>query len=99
MIHILAMTLCVTGFACLCAAMARHQKDFIGHKLETGASRQLRLIGGTILLLALSIDMAGLGAGYGAIAWCGHLTVAAALVLTHLNWAIARNITKTRTRD
>lgn len=96
MIHIFAITLCVTGFACLCAAMARHQKDFIGRKLETGAGRQLRMIGGTILLLALSIDMVGLSAGYGAIAWCGHLTVAAALVLTRLNWAIARNSTKTR---
>jgi hypothetical protein len=99
MIHILALLLCVTGFACLCAAMARHQKDFIGRKLEAGASRQLRLIGGAILLLALSIDMVGLGAGYGAVAWCGHLMVAAALVLTRLNWAISRNSAKSRLGD
>lgn len=90
MIHILAIGTCVLAFACLCAAMARHQKDFVGRSLDAVASRRLRRTGAAILLVALAMDLAGLGAGYGAVAWCGHLTVAAAGVLAGLNLKISR---------
>lgn len=90
MIHCLSIALCVVGFACLCAAMARHQPDFLGRKLDAGASRTVRHAGAIALMSGLAVSMIGFGAGYGAIAWCGHLTLAAGLVLFRLNRAIAR---------
>jgi hypothetical protein len=96
MTHIIAIALCIAGFASLCAAMVRHQPDFVGHKLDAGTGRLLRHAGGAILLAALAVDMIGLGAGYGAIAWCGHLTLGAALVLFRLNRTIARQPAKTK---
>ncbi|EIZ77421.1 hypothetical protein WSK_4035 [Novosphingobium sp. Rr 2-17] len=90
MIHGLAILIAITGFACLCTAMARHQKDVLGRKLAAPAARRLRMTGGTLMLFALAMDMIGLGAAYGAVAWCGHLTAGAALVLTGLNWKLAR---------
>ena len=96
MTHLIAIVLCVAGFAGLCAAMPRHQRDFLGRTLRAAAGRRLRIAGAGLLLLALAIDLAGLGAGYGTIAWCGHLTVAAALVLARLNRATARHSIKNR---
>lgn len=96
MTHIIAIALCIAGFACLCAAMVRHQPDFVGRKLETGTSHRLRHAGFALLLAALAVDMIGLGAGYGAIAWCAHLTLGAGLVLFRLNRAIARRPAKAR---
>ncbi|WP_420144710.1 DUF3325 domain-containing protein [Sphingobium sp.] len=96
MTHILSVALCIAGFACLCAAMTRHQPDFIGCKLDARTSRMIRRVGAAISLSALAINMIGLGAGYGAIAWCGHLTLGAALVLFCLNRLIARQPAKAK---
>ena len=96
MTHILSIALCIAGFACLCAAMARHQADVIGRKLKVRTSRMVRHGGATALLTALAVDMFGLGAGYGAIAWCGHLTLGAALVLFRLNSVTARQPTRAK---
>ena len=99
MTHLIAIALCITGFASLCAAMPRHQRMVVGRLLGDAAGRRLRLAGGAALLLALAVDLAGLGAAYGAIAWCGHLTVAAALVVARLNRASSRPSSKHRAGD
>lgn len=90
MIHGLAIIVAISGFAFLCAAMTRHQKDVLGRKVPVATARRIRITGGAILLFALAIDLIGLGAAYGAVAWCGHLTAGAAFVLTGLNWKVAR---------
>lgn len=90
MIHALAITVAVLGFACLCAAMVRHQKDVFGNPLTARSVRLFRVAGVISLLSALAVDMTCLGRGYGAVAWCGHLTVGAAFVLTGLNRTVAR---------
>lgn len=90
MIHALAIIVTTLGFACLCAAMARHQKDVFGHTLTARSARRLRIAGTIALLSALAVDMTCLGSAYGAVAWCGHLTTGAALVLTGLNRKAAR---------
>jgi hypothetical protein len=90
MTHILSIALCITGFACLCGAMTRHQPDFVGRKLDAKTDRMLRHGGAIALLAALAVDMAGLGGGYGAVAWCGHLMLGAAMVLFRLNRVTAR---------
>jgi len=64
--------------------MARHQKDLLGRTLPSPLQRWLRNAGGVFLLLALAIDMAGLGTAYGAIAWFGHLTIGAAMAVAIL---------------
>jgi hypothetical protein len=89
MIHILAICTSIFGFGCLCAAMARHQKDMLGRTLPRHAQRWLRWTGGAFLLVALATDMAGIGAAYGAIAWFGHLTIGAAMAVTGLKWKTA----------
>lgn len=86
MTHILAICASIIGLGCLCAAMARHQKDLLGRPLPPHAQRWLRRGGGVLLLVALAVDMAGLGAAYGAMAWFGHLTIGAAIALAGLKW-------------
>lgn len=90
MIHALAIIVTTLGFACLCAAMVRHQKDILGHTLAVRSARLLRVAGTIALLSALALDMTCLGSAYGAVAWWGHLTAGAALVLTGLNRKAAR---------
>jgi len=89
MIHIVAICASVLGFGCLCTAMARHQKDMLGRTLPSPVQRRIRKAGGALLLVALAIDMAGLGAAYGAVAWFGHLTIGAAMAVAVLKWKMA----------
>ena len=89
MIHILAICAAILGFGCLCAAMARHQKDMLGRTLPFPVQQQFRKAAFTLLLVALVIDMTGLGTAYGAIVWFGHLTVGAMMVLAILKWKTA----------
>lgn len=90
MIHILAILLSIAGFACLCAAMPRHQRDFVGHTLDADTARRSRTAGFALLAAALVVSTAGLGLAYGLIAAFGHMTLAAALVVTRLNYVKAR---------
>lgn len=89
MIHILAICASILGFGCLSAAMTRHQKDWLGRTLPAQAKRWLRGGGGVLLVVALAIDMACLGAAYGAIAWFGHLTIGAVMAVAGLKWKTA----------
>ena len=87
--HILAICASILGFGCLCAAMARHQKDMLGRTLPSPVQQRFRKAGFTLLLVALVIDMTGLGTAYGAIAWFGHLTTGAVMVVASLKWKTA----------
>ena len=89
MIHLTAIWAPILGFGCLCAAMPRHQNALLGRTLSFQAQRLLRKAGGALLLVALAIDMAGLGTAYGAIAWFGHLTIGAAMAVAGLKWKTA----------
>ncbi|MEE4450836.1 DUF3325 domain-containing protein [Novosphingobium resinovorum] len=82
MIHIAIAALALSGFVLLLLAMPRHQQDWLRRKLPARTSTALR--GGGFGVLALAFAAAGLGLGwaYGAVAWCGWLSVAAVLVLT-----------------
>lgn len=86
MIDLTIFTLSLTGFAALLLAMARHQQDWLGRKLPPPRSRLLRGIGFTQLALGFLCAGAGLGWAYGAVAWLGWLTLAAAaIVALHTN--------------
>lgn len=90
MIHIVCIALAAAGFALLAAAMDRHQKDLVGSKLPPASSRRLRMAGATMLVATLVIGTIGPGLAVGVIAWFGHLTAGAAIVLTWLCWNTAR---------
>lgn len=82
MIHAAIFLLTQGGFVLLLLAMARHQQDWLHRKLPTARGSALRLSGFAALALAFTVSGAGLGWGYGAVAWFGWLTIAAALVVT-----------------
>lgn len=82
MIHAAIFLLSLLGFALLLLAIPRHQQDWLRRKLSLSLNRALRLSGFAALALAFVVAGAGLGWAYGAVAWCGWLTIAAALVVT-----------------
>lgn len=82
MIHAAIFLLSLFGFVLLLLGMARHQQDWFRRKLPAALGRALRLSGFAVLALAFAVSGVGLGWGYGAVAWFGWLTVAAALVVT-----------------
>ncbi len=89
MIDFAILALSLTGFILLLLAMTRHQQDWLQRKLPARRSKTLRAGGFAALALAFISAEIGLGWGYGAVAWCGWLTVAAALV-------VIANINRTR---
>src|SRR3546814_434940 len=84
LIHILGILFSTLGSGVLCAGMAKHQSRLVGRKLPPSTVRLMKFGGFVVLALALAIDASGLGAAYGLIAWFGHLTVGAAVILIRL---------------
>ena len=82
MIHVAILLLSLGGFASLLLAMPRHQQDWLHGKLGATACNIARRSGFMLLALAFVVAGGGLGWGYGAVAWFGWLSVAAAIVVT-----------------
>lgn len=97
MTHLFCIVLAIAGFAMLAGAMERHQRDIIGRKLPPFTSRRLRAAGTGVLAAALLVGVIDAGAARGVIAWFGHLTVGAAVVLTWLCWNTARKKSPNKT--
>src|SRR3546814_2380954 len=74
MIHLLLFPLAFAGFAMLCAARDRHQRDLLGRKLPARTATRLRRGGLFLLLLAYPVAGLALGWGYGAVEWLGQLS-------------------------
>ena len=88
MIHLLLFLFAFAGFAMLCAARDRHQRDLLGRKLPAGTAVRMRRGGLFLLLLAYPVAGLALGWGYGAVEWLGQLSGGAlltVLLLTHLS--------------
>ncbi|WP_395335927.1 DUF3325 domain-containing protein [Novosphingobium sp. BL-8H] len=86
MIHILAILLTLGGFIALALSMSRHQRDLAGRVLAKAQARTARAGGYALLGLAFVADIAAFGGGYGAVAWCAHLSVGAWLTIALLHW-------------
>lgn len=84
MSHVLAFAMCLTGFAALAFSMRRQQRDIIGGSLRQTTTYLLRCIGTAALLLALGILVAERGWGLGLVAFSGHTSIAAGIVLSML---------------
>lgn len=74
---LIALILLWPAFAMLCLSQARHQLTVLGRRLSARAALRLRLGGALAIAVALGVCIAGYGAGYGSIAWCGLMSVAA----------------------
>lgn len=77
MIHLLLFLLASSGFAMLCLARERHQRDVFGRKLSGVAAKRLRAGGLMCLALAFVLAGTGLGWAYGAVEWLGQLSAGA----------------------
>lgn len=77
MIHLLLFLLASSGFAMLCLARERHQRDAFGRIFSARAAKRLRA--GGFLCLGLAFLLAGIGLGwaYGAVEWLGQLSAGA----------------------
>ena len=95
MIHLLALGLCLAGFAALAFATHRQQRDIFGKALPRVTTSGLRLVGAGMLLLALGILVAAKGWSMGLVMFSGHTTMAAAIVFCALiGWG--RLVARTR---
>lgn len=81
MSHLVTALPCLAGFALLLFALPRHQQDWLGRKLAMRTGRWLRGLGFVLLVIGLILAGWGMGWAYGAVAWCGWLSVSAALTL------------------
>lgn len=88
MTHVLLFLLVLAGFAMLCLARDRHQRDLFGRKLSGAAVRWLRAGGWACLALAFVVAGRGLGWAYGSVEWLGQLSAGAfisVILLTRLS--------------
>lgn len=86
MIHLLAILLALGGFVALALSMTRHQRALAGRMLARGEAQVARVAGYALLALAFGMDALAFGAGYGAVAWCAHLSVGAWLTIAIMHW-------------
>ena len=86
MIDILAALAALAGFAALALSMKRHQRDIIGRKLTDRERTLTRTAGWLAIAASLALDVSGFGPAYGAIAWFGHMSIAAWIVVAGLCW-------------
>jgi len=87
---LLALLLCLTGFAALALAMDRHHHALVGVRPAKARKRWLQLAGTLVLILALVVSITAWGPAYGPIYWLGLLTAGAAPVLLALTYAPRR---------
>jgi hypothetical protein len=85
-----ALLLSLVGFVCLCASLARHERDLFGRPLARKEKRALRIAGYGALAIAYALLLWGQGFGYGTTLWCGLMTVAAGAVVAILTVRASR---------
>lgn len=81
MIHFALFFFASLGFAMLCLARDRHQRDLVGRKLADAAATWLRRGGLFCLFLAYPVAGAAFGWAYGTVEWLGQLSAGASLTL------------------
>jgi TRAP-type C4-dicarboxylate transport system permease small subunit len=80
MSHLLTLLFCLLGFIALALAMERQQDELFDRSLPQRTTRQLRLLGSALLLLALGVITAAQGWGMGLVSYSGHTSLAAGVV-------------------
>lgn len=84
MSHAVVAAVSLPAFALLALAMQRHQEDLFGRALAAGPTRALRAAGWLALLASLAVAVRAQGWSLGLVAWCGHISLSAGLVVLGL---------------
>ncbi len=84
MTHVLTLLPAMVGFGSLCLSMDRHQEDLLGRELPARLRYLLRVLGWVMLALSYFAAVRGFGWTLGSVAWTGHLSLAAAIVVIGL---------------
>lgn len=82
--HLICQILALAAFACLALAMDRHQEDLFGKELAPGQTQRLRAGGWALLALSLYAGLQVQPWSLGLVAWFGHISAAAAVVVLTL---------------
>lgn len=91
MVHCVAFFICLAGFFLLALSQYRHQSNMFKRELPLRTIRCMRWLAAVFLLMALGLCLAGLGADLGWVAYSGHTSLAAAVVLLALYLHSRRN--------
>lgn len=91
MTHILAVLFSLAGLGALALSMKRHQRDIIGRRLSERDQSLTRAAGWFSIAASLALDMVGFGPAYGTVAWFGHMSIAAWIVVAMLCWRARLN--------
>jgi hypothetical protein len=86
MTHVIVLALLLAGFACLSLSMTRHQTQWLAHALPPSQARLLRGLGFLLVAAGLPVAVATLSGSFGAVAWFGHMSLAAGAVFLGLLW-------------
>lgn len=81
MTHFALLLLSLVAFGLLLLSQARHQRDWLACRLGPVQCQLIRYAGLAVLILAFVLAGTMFGWSYGAIAWFGWMTMAAALVV------------------
>ncbi len=81
MSHALTALVSLIAFALLALAMDRHQQDLFGRELAVEPTHVLRVGGWAALVASLAIAVHARGWSLGLVAWCGHISLSAGLVI------------------
>lgn len=81
LVHLVTFVICVAGFLVLALATERQQEDLFGQALAYKATRTLRLLGWSAMLVALYVIVQAQGWGMGLVSYSGHTSLAAGVVL------------------
>ncbi|ARU05166.1 hypothetical protein CCO03_11110 [Comamonas serinivorans] len=84
MTHVLIALVSLVAFALLALAMDRQQSDLFGRELPASLTRLLRSGGWAALTGSLALAVQAQGWALGLVAWCGHISFSAALVMLGL---------------
>ncbi len=81
MAHLFCQLLSLGGFSRLALSMERHQSYMFGKELPSAHTRRLRAAGWVLLALSLWAALQVEPWSLGLVAWFGHISAAAAIVL------------------
>ncbi|MGB6102603.1 MAG: DUF3325 domain-containing protein [Pusillimonas sp.] len=82
--HLSMLLLSVLGFACLALAMERHQEDWFARPFNSSLTTILRAVGWALLCGSLALALCQPLWAVGLVAWFGHLSAGAGVVLATL---------------
>ncbi|MBB5320770.1 DUF3325 domain-containing protein [Marinobacter oulmenensis] len=100
MLHMAVLVLSLVGFMALAMAMPKHNRHLLRSELSVFQKRSLRLLGWSLLVLALGLCLRQWGVGIGMVTWLGWLTIAGMVLAFCLpNGPDRKRVSRRKIRD